>query len=139
MGAVLLKPAEPGTEIVRNLLTAKDRLTGARRVASEAREHVREIERRIREAEAEAILEIALETGPTGKPRFPNETLREAELVRRKARDPEFRRLEAALAAARRELQEAEDALASAHDDFKAWQIVAKLVAAELAAGGGAC
>lgn len=140
MGVVLLKPAkltgaDAGSveKITDNLVAAKDRLAECRPAVRAAREKVQRLERAVKELEAEMVLEIAFETGANGKPRFSNEALREAELARRKSRDQQYRRAENALLDARRELQEAEDGLAAAQDEFRAWQVIAKLRAAEMA------
>lgn len=140
MGIVLLRPnrlpdadAASVERVVESLLAAREHVAERRSTVRAAREKVQRLERAVKELEAEMVLEIAFETGANGKPRFSNESLREAELTRRKARDPQYRDLEAALLNAKRELQEAEDGLADALDEFRAWQIVAKLRAAEMA------
>lgn len=141
MGAVLLYPpnlhnanAGDSKRIIENLLAAKDRLTERRSAVRSARERVQELDRAAKEQEAEMMLEIAFETGANGKPRFSNEALREAELTRRKSRSPQYRAVESALSNARKELQEIEDELAAALDDFRSWQIIAKLKTAEMSA-----
>lgn len=141
MGAVLLYPpnlrsanASDVKRVIENLLAAKDRLTERRSAVRSARERVQELDRAAKEQEAEMKLEIAFETGANGKPRFSNEALREAELTRRKSRSPQYRAVESALSNARKELQEIEDELAAALDDFRSWQIIAKLKTAEMSA-----
>lgn len=120
--------------VIENLLLAKNRVAECRSAARVARERAQELEQVTREQEAEMVLEIAFEVGPNGKPRFSNENLREAELTRRKSCDAEWQRIKASCQEAKREQQRKEDDLATALDEFRTWQIIAKLKTAEYSA-----
>jgi predicted nucleic acid-binding Zn-ribbon protein len=134
--AVVLLPTPKRTDfekevLLRELREAPERIKSARKAVRQVRELLTAVEEEAKEREYMFRLEISFEKDPNGKPRYSNESVREAELARRKKADPEYRELTQKVKDLTRRLQEAEDELAYELDRFRSLALRVKLLTAE--------
>lgn len=113
---------------------APARIRELKAAAAQARAQREEAEQALALAEAELAAAVAAEAGPNGKPQFPNQEARAAELTIRRARSPEYRRAYEAARQARERAEAAGFDLEMELDKFKALKTAAELMAAELRA-----
>jgi len=128
----LLARYETGA-IKQALRTLPARIAEARHVVDVHRARVDEAQDRAGLAEAELSLAIAAETNGNGKPAFSNAEARTAELVRRRASDSAWLVNSQGLRAEADDLAEHQGRLDELIDTFRAYRVVARLTAAELA------
>lgn len=128
----LLAQYETGA-IRQALRTLPARIAEARHVVDVHRARVDEAQDRAGLAEAELVLAIAAETNGAGKPVYSNVEMRTAELVRRRADENEWTEVNDILRSERANLERAQTHLDELIDLFRAYRVVARLIAAELA------
>ena len=98
------------------------------------RESYNESAQNVAMLEADLAVEIAAEADPnTGKAKYSNDKMRQAELMRRKSADSTVKIAIADMKEYERRLGEAQDELESLQDKFKAYRYVVRLTAEELA------
>lgn len=120
--------------LCRRLNETPARIRELKSAAVRARMQREEAEQTLALAEAELAAVVAAETGPNGKPRYPNQDARAAELVARRARHPEYRRAYEAAHRARERSEAAAFELEMEQDRFRALRAAAELAAAALRA-----
>ncbi|SHI91379.1 hypothetical protein [Desulfofundulus thermosubterraneus] len=134
-GQPAVRPENRETERIKEkLLSLPAEIAEAKKMAREQKTAADEIRGQMQNIEAEILYQINTATNNAGKPLFGNETMRNAELKRRLAQNPEYQELKAALQAVEAGLFEAEALVNQLIDEFRAWKAVAELTAAELAA-----
>lgn len=122
------------TENLRhNLAQYPGRIYSARQTLNQARKALKDAELERDTAEAELILLISIETDAKGKAKFSNVQMRDAELTRRKASDPDYITAAGRVAEAEMAWQAAQDSLQMLLDEYQSARIVARLIASELA------
>jgi len=121
------------TENLRHsLMEYPKRIREARQAVNQARKAYKDAELERATAEAEMILLISNETDEKGKPRFSNQEARNAELIRRKATDPNYLELANKVAEAEAALNEAQDQLQQLLDEYQSLRYMSRLVIAEM-------
>ena len=119
-------------QIKRQLLELPARIAELKRRAREHRAAADEIRSRMQDIEAELISQIAVATNGSGKPVYPNETARNAELKRCLAKHLDYQRLKSVLLQTELKRDEAEIEVGELISRFSAWKAIAELTAAEL-------
>jgi len=119
--------------IRQELRTLPARIAEARYVVNQYRARVDDAQDKVGLAEAELSLAISAEMNGNGKPLFSNAEARAAELVRRRASDSAWLVNSRSLQAATNDLAEHQGRLDELIDLFRAYRVVARLTAAELA------
>ena len=143
MAQVILLPGQPAREpeneetrrIKEKLLSIPAQIAEQKRLAREQKIAADEIRGQIQEIEAEILYQINMAVNNSGRPLFGNESARSAELKRRLAANPEYRRLKAALAEAENRQFEHDTLASQLMSEFSAWKAVAEMTAAEISAG----
>lgn len=123
-------------EIARRLAEAPGRAGELVRRRKELGDQLHDALESLKAREVEVAGAVASERGPDGKPAFPNEALRAAEVLRRLAEDPGYRLLKARAEGLRAELRgleaEAEELGRRHRSDASLAGLVASLLAAGL-------
>lgn len=120
-------------DIQASLLELPEQIAVQKALVRRAKDMFQETDLPRKMLELEMIDNIAIETNPqTGKAMYSNDKLRDAELKRRKAANPEYQDYQQQAKAAERELSAAEDELARLEQRFSAYQHVSNFVAAEM-------
>lgn len=140
---LILLPGNPPTEresretkqIKEKLLSIPSMIAEQKRLAREARIIADSLRAQMQEIEAETLFEINTATNASGKPLFGNEAVRNAELKRRLARNPEYISLRNRLQEAENRHFQHETLAGQLMSEFSAWKAVAELTAAEISAG----
>ncbi|MGB9825673.1 MAG: hypothetical protein ACPLRU_03270 [Desulfofundulus sp.] len=134
-GQPAVRPENRETERIKEkLLEYPARIAEAKKRARAEKTAADEVRGQMENIQAEILYQVCTETGNNGKPLFSNETVRNAELKRRLAQNPEYQELRAVLQTVEAGLFEAEALVNQLIDEFRAWKAVAELTAAELAA-----
>ncbi len=121
------------TENLRHSLMAYPaRIKKQREVVNQARKAWKDAERDRATIEAELLLAIGMETDDRGKAKYSNAEQRAAELLRRKAIDPDYLDAASTVATAEAEATEAQDTLQMLLDEYQSARIVARLITAEM-------
>lgn len=116
------------------LIELPGRILKKKAVIRDAREVYNNAAQDIAMLEANLAVDIAAETDPnTGKAKYSNDKMRQAELMRRKAAEPECSAAALRLKEAERRLGGLQDELEALQDKFKAYRYVVRLTAEELA------
>lgn len=125
-------------DIEESLLELPETIAVQKGVVRKLRDVFQEADLPRKMMELEMIDDIASETNPqTGKTLYSNDKLRDAELKRRKANNPEYQDYQAQAKEAERDLSAAEDELARLEQRFSAYQHVSNFVAAEMMLAAG--
>lgn len=121
------------TENLRHSLMAYPaRIKAQRDVVNQARKAWKDAELDRATIEAELLLTIGTETDERGKAKYSNAEQRAAELLRRKAIDPDYLDAASAVATAEAEATEAQDTLQMLLDEYQSARMVARLISAEM-------
>lgn len=121
------------TENLRHSLAQYPRrIYDARQAVNQARKALKDAELERDTVEAELILLVSIETDERGKAKFSNAQMRDAELTRRKASDPDYITAAGRVAEAEMAWQAAQDSLQMLLDEYQSTRIVARLIAGEL-------
>jgi hypothetical protein len=120
-------------DIKNSLMELPDRIAIQKGIVRKFRDAFREADLPRQMLELEMIDDIAADINcETGKKAFSNDSLRAAELKRRKAKDEDYQELQVQAKEAERELSAAEDELERLNNRFTAYQHVSDFVAAEM-------
>lgn len=109
-----------------------DKIKTARIKLNSAREVLKDTEEALGQLEADLTLEIIMETGDNGKPKFTNESMRSAELTRRKGSDLAYQNALREAKQAKAALDTAQIELDHLSDKFTALRHVSEITQKEL-------
>jgi len=119
-------------EIKEKMAEFPGRIQAAKGFLNVMRETLKDAEQELKEAEAMLATKIALETNGNGKPKFSNEKMWQAELVKRQKTDENYREALKNLREAQRAHDNAQLNLDRVYDEFRTMRYIARLTEAEL-------
>lgn len=135
MSVTTLDQIQENTQNIKSRLLSFPSLIRAQKSQVEAaRVNFKDAQAAVAELEAEMASEISSATNPgTGKPAYSNAEARSAELIKRKAENPEYKAAFGAMRKAEEALSIAQYDLEKLADEFKSYRYVCDLTARELA------